>query len=142
MVTTTNQIMHAMSSFISSLFTKSKRHFQHQTRISTYGGSIHALAISNDAQALACGGNLTHTLLREGADRQAGTEGVKIWDIKSRKELTCLTHHSESQGTVSCAVWITTRLGMGEILCYGTGLGYIVFLRRSHIDVRVPWSHR
>ncbi|KIK37973.1 hypothetical protein CY34DRAFT_91768 [Suillus luteus UH-Slu-Lm8-n1] len=119
--------MHAKSSFISSLFTKSKRHFQHQTRISTYSGSIHALTISNDAQALACG---------------AGTKGIKIWDIKSRKELTCSTHHYESQGMVSCAVWITTRLGMAEILCYGTGLGYIVFLRRSHIDVRVSWSHR
>ncbi|KAG1800471.1 uncharacterized protein HD556DRAFT_1230698 [Suillus plorans] len=125
-----------MFSFISSLFTKSKRHFQHQTRISTYGGSIHALAISNDGQALACGGNLTHILLCEGADRQAGTEGVKVWDIKSRKELTCSTHHHESRGTVSCAVWVTTRLGMAEILCYGTGLGYIVFLRRSHIDMQ------
>ncbi|KAG1848866.1 hypothetical protein F4604DRAFT_1687573 [Suillus subluteus] len=125
-----------MFSFISSLFTKSKRHFQHQTRISTYGGSIHALAISNDGQALACGGNLTRILLCEGADRQAGTEGIKIWDIKSWKELTCSTHHHESRGTVSCTVWVTTRLGMAEILCYGTGLGYIVFLFRSHIDVR------
>ncbi|KAG2137124.1 uncharacterized protein EDB93DRAFT_1091337, partial [Suillus bovinus] len=59
-----------------------------------------------------------------------GTEGVKLWDIKSRKELTCSTHH-ESRGTVSCAVWVTTRLGMGETLCYGTGLGYVIFLRSN-----------
>ncbi|KAG1883637.1 hypothetical protein F4604DRAFT_1575525, partial [Suillus subluteus] len=63
-----------------------------------------------------------------------GTEGVKPWDIKSWKELTCSTHH-ESQGTVSCAVWATTRLGMGETLCYGTGLGYIIFLRCSQINM-------
>ncbi|KIK32041.1 hypothetical protein CY34DRAFT_62186, partial [Suillus luteus UH-Slu-Lm8-n1] len=87
-------------------------------RLSTFSGSIHALAISNDGQALACG---------------AGTEGVKLWDIKSRKELTCSTHH-ESRGTVSCVVWVTTRLGMGETLCYGTGLGYVIFLRRSQVD--------
>ncbi|KAG1885138.1 hypothetical protein F4604DRAFT_1573992 [Suillus subluteus] len=108
-----------MSFSASSLFTKPKRHFQHQTRLSTYSGSIHALAISNDGQALACG---------------AGTEGIKLWDIKSQKELTCTTHH-ESRGTVSCAVWVTTRVGMGETLCYGTGLGYVIFLRRSHVDM-------
>ncbi|KAG1721364.1 uncharacterized protein EDB91DRAFT_1256544 [Suillus paluster] len=107
-----------MSLFASSLFVKSKQHFQHQMRLSTYGGSIHVLAISNDGQALACG----------------GTKGIKLWDIKSRKELTCLIHHHESQGTVSCAVWVTTRLGMAETLCYGTGLGYVVFLRHSHVD--------
>ncbi|KAG1856086.1 hypothetical protein F4604DRAFT_1590484, partial [Suillus subluteus] len=65
-----------------------------------------------------------------------GTEGVKLWDIKSQKELTCLTHHYESRGTVSCAVWVTTRQGIAETLCYGTGLGYIVFLRHSHIDMQ------
>ncbi|KAG1850993.1 uncharacterized protein F5891DRAFT_950752, partial [Suillus fuscotomentosus] len=64
-----------------------------------------------------------------------GTEGIKVWDIKSRKELTCSSHNYESRGTVSCAVWITTRLAMTETLCYGTGLGYIVFLRRSPVDM-------
>ncbi|KAG2100709.1 uncharacterized protein F5147DRAFT_525694, partial [Suillus discolor] len=34
-------------------------------------------------------------------------------------------------GTVSCAVWVTTRVGMAETLCYGTGLGYIRFLRSN-----------
>ncbi|KAG2108100.1 WD40-repeat-containing domain protein [Suillus cothurnatus] len=101
-----------------SLFRKSTQRFQHQARLATYSGSVHALAISNDGQALACG----------------GTEGIKVWDIKSRKELTCSTHN-ESRGTVSCAVWITTRLAMTETLCYGTGLGYIAFLRRSPVDM-------
>ncbi|KAG1775120.1 hypothetical protein EV702DRAFT_1047226 [Suillus placidus] len=115
-----------MSFFALSLFAKAKQHFRHQTRLSTYGGSIHALAISNDGQALACSGNLTRTLLCEAANRRAGTEGVKLWDIKSRKELTCSTHHHESRGTISCTVWITTRQGMAATLCYGTGLGYIM----------------
>ncbi|KAG2742395.1 hypothetical protein P692DRAFT_20709424, partial [Suillus brevipes Sb2] len=83
-------------------------------------GSVHALAVSNDGQTLACG---------------AGTEGIKVWDIKSRKELTGSTHNYESRGTVSCTVWITTKLAMTETLCYGTGLGYIVFLRQSPIDM-------
>jgi hypothetical protein len=70
--------------------------------------------------------------------KSTGTEGIKVWDIKSQKELTCSTHN-ESQGTVSCAVWITTRLAMTETLCYGTGLGYIAFLRCSPVDVRMSW---
>jgi alpha-tubulin suppressor-like RCC1 family protein len=128
-----------MSFFALSLFAKAKQHFRHQTRLSTYGRSIHALAISNDGQALACCGNLTRTMLSEVVNRRAGTEGIKLWDIKSQKELTCSTHHHESHGTISCTVWITTRQGMAATLCYGTGLGYIVFLRRSHIDVRGSW---
>ncbi|KAG1901560.1 WD40-repeat-containing domain protein [Suillus fuscotomentosus] len=107
-----------MSLFAWSLFMKSTQHFQHRACLSTYGSSIHALAISNDGQALACG----------------GTEGVKLWDTRSRKELTCSPLNCELRGTVSCAVWITTRLGMAETLCYGTGLGYVAFLRHSPID--------
>ncbi|KAG1836203.1 hypothetical protein DFJ58DRAFT_847087 [Suillus subalutaceus] len=105
-----------------SLFRESIQCFQHQARLTTYSGSVHALAVSNDGQAFACG----------------GTEGIKVWDIKSRKELTCSTHN-ESRGTVSCAVWITTRLAMTETLCYGTELGYIVFLQCSPVDVRMSW---
>ncbi|KAG1810517.1 WD40-repeat-containing domain protein [Suillus variegatus] len=85
-------------------------------RLNTHSGSVHALAISNDGHILAGG----------------GTEGIKLWDVKSRKELTCSPH--ESRGTISCAVWATTRQTAAETLCYGTGLGYIVFVRRSLID--------
>ncbi|KAG1849452.1 hypothetical protein DFJ58DRAFT_729532 [Suillus subalutaceus] len=89
------------------------------TRLTTYSGSIHALAISNDGRILAGG----------------GTKGMKLWDINSRKELPCSSHH-EYRGMVSCAVWATTRQTAAavETLCYGTGLGYITFLRRGHID--------
>ncbi|KAG2740495.1 WD40 repeat-like protein, partial [Suillus brevipes Sb2] len=89
-------------------------------RLSVPSGSVHALAISNDGQVLACG----------------GTEGVKLWDINSRKELACSSHRHESRGTVSCAAWTLTRPTTAETLCYGTGLGYVVFLRRSVIDKR------
>ncbi|KAG1728480.1 WD40-repeat-containing domain protein [Suillus occidentalis] len=99
---------------------KSNKHYKLLTRLSVPSRSVHALAISNDGQVLACG----------------GTEGVKLWDINSRKELACSSHHHESQGTVSCAAWTLTRPTTVETLCYGTGLGYIVFLRRSVIDKR------
>ncbi|KAG1739236.1 hypothetical protein EDD22DRAFT_851988 [Suillus occidentalis] len=62
---------------------KSNQRYKLLTRLSVPSGSVHALAISNDGQVLACR-------------------------------------------------WPTTA----ETLCYGTGLGYVVFLRRSVIDKR------
>ncbi|KAG1744733.1 WD40-repeat-containing domain protein [Suillus lakei] len=107
-----------MSFFARWIREKSNQHYKLLTRLTVSSGSVHALAISNDGQVLACG----------------GTEGVKLWDINSCKELACSSHHHESQGTVSCAAWTLTRPTTTETLCYGTGLGYVVFLRRSVID--------
>ncbi|KAG2361870.1 WD40-repeat-containing domain protein [Suillus spraguei] len=103
-----------------ALFNKSAQPLRYKllARLTAYNGSIHALAISNDGHLLACG----------------GTEGIKIWDIKSRKELTSSSNHHESRGTVSCAIWATTTKTAAETLCYGTGLGYIVCLQRSLTD--------
>ncbi|KAG2123445.1 WD40-repeat-containing domain protein [Suillus clintonianus] len=104
-------------SFLATFFNKSAQPQRYKllARLTAHSGSVYALAISNDGHLLAC----------------AGTEGIKLWDIKSRKELTSSSHHHESQGTVSCAIWTTTRKTAAETLCYGTGLGYIIFLRRS-----------
>ncbi|KAG1818525.1 uncharacterized protein BJ212DRAFT_1298613 [Suillus subaureus] len=68
-----------------ALFNKSAQplHYKLLAHLTAYNGSIHALAISNDGHLLACG----------------GTEGIKIWDIKSRKELTSSSNHHESRGT-------------------------------------------
>ncbi|KAG2342973.1 WD40 repeat-like protein [Suillus weaverae] len=97
---------------------KSTHRYQPLTRLTAPSRSVHALAISNDGQVLACG----------------GTGGVKLWDINSWTELACSSHHHESRGTVSCAGWVSTRPTAAETLCYGTGLGYVIFLRQSLID--------
>ncbi|KAG1807735.1 WD40-repeat-containing domain protein [Suillus variegatus] len=109
-----------MSFFARWIRAKSNQRYKLLTRLTTPIGSVHALAISNDGQLLVCG----------------GTEGVKLCDINSQKELACSSHHHESRGTVSCAAWTLTRPTAAETLCYGTGLGYVVFLRRSLIDKR------
>ncbi|KAG2121579.1 WD40-repeat-containing domain protein [Suillus cothurnatus] len=105
-------------SFLANFFNKPAQPERYKlvASLNAYSGSVHALAISNDGHILAGG----------------GTEGIKFWDVQSRKELTCSPH--ECRGTVSCAVWATTRQTAAETLCYGTGLGYIVFVRRSLID--------
>ncbi|KAG2365223.1 WD40-repeat-containing domain protein [Suillus spraguei] len=103
-----------------ALFNKSAQPLRYKLLacLTAYNGSIHALAISNDGHLLAC----------------SGTKGIKIWDIKSQKELTSSSNHHESRGTVSCAIWAMTTKTAAETLCYGTGLGYIVCLRHSLTD--------
>jgi hypothetical protein len=40
-------------------------------------------------------------------------------------------------GPVTAAAWITHRDDPYETLCYGTILGYLVFVRQSSRDVRI-----
>ncbi|KAG2140902.1 quinon protein alcohol dehydrogenase-like superfamily [Suillus bovinus] len=109
-----------MSFFASSLWAKGKQHFRHQTRLSTYGRSIHAHAISNDSQALACG----------------GTEGVKLWDIKSRKNLHArliimspVVRSAALSGSQQDRVWQQPFvMELGWVILY--------FYIRSHIDMQ------
>lgn len=65
-----------------------------------------------------------------------GADGIKLWNIQSRKEIACPSQDA-CAGAVSCAIWIKTRHSVVETLCYGTGLGYLVFLRPNPVDVRV-----
>ncbi|KAF8451041.1 hypothetical protein L210DRAFT_961584 [Boletus edulis BED1] len=48
-------------------------------------------------------------------------------------EVTAMTH-LESRGIVSSTVWMKTKHTFAETLCYGTGSGYIVFIRSSPIN--------
>ncbi|KIJ65077.1 hypothetical protein HYDPIDRAFT_27805 [Hydnomerulius pinastri MD-312] len=106
-----------MFSAIATVFTQSLQRYTNVASFTPNTPSVHALAISNDGDFLASGGK----------------DGIKLWNIKSRKELTCSNH--ESYGAVSCATWMKTKHGaMSETLCYGTGLGYLIFLRPNPVD--------
>ncbi|KAI5995113.1 WD40-repeat-containing domain protein [Pisolithus albus] len=107
-----------LASAVLSLFPTSKRY----RRISTFTGiegSIHTLALSTDGQILAAG----------------GTQGVRFWNLKSRKEFPRVATYLDSHGAVSCAVWVKTKFAISEMLCYGTGMGYLVFLRSNPTDM-------
>lgn len=68
-----------------------------------------------------------------------GTDGIKLWNIQTSNEVTATTH-LKSCDIVSSAVWMKTKYTFAETLCYGTGSGYIVFIRSSPIDVRCVLS--
>jgi len=59
---------------------------------------------------------------------------MKLWNVETRKELPSV-RHLESHGVISCAMWMKTRHASTDTLCYGTGMGYIVFLRSNPVDV-------
>lgn len=66
-----------------------------------------------------------------------GTGGMKLWNIETRKELPSVSH-LESHGVISCAMWMKMRHAPTDMLCYGTGMGYIVFLCSNPVNVSLP----
>ncbi|KAI6094115.1 WD40-repeat-containing domain protein [Pisolithus croceorrhizus] len=102
----------------SAIFMRSPQHYRNVASFTTCAASVHALALSNDGNILA----------------SRGTDGIKLWNIKSCRELTCANH--KSYGAISCVTWIKTKHSSMETLCYGTGMGYLVFMRPNPVDMR------
>ena len=68
--------------------------------------------------------------------RQSGTDGIHIWNVETRQ----LTYWNHGElGTVSCVIWVKTKHSAAETICYGTGRGYLIFLRPNPLDVRLAW---
>jgi hypothetical protein len=59
--------------------------------------------------------------------QRKGSDGVRLWDVRMQAQLPAPTQHHVQRGQVSCVLWVTRDHDTDEILCYGTGLGYIVF---------------
>jgi hypothetical protein len=51
--------------------------------------------------------------------------------VRTLAQLPTPNQHRVQRGQVSCVLWVTCQNDTEETLCYGTGLGYIVFWRRS-----------
>lgn len=111
-------------------FTKPSSCYTNSALFTQGNVSIHTLALSNTGDLLASGGMSMRTF-----DRwlvwvgDLGTNGIKLWDIKSHRELAY--SNPGSYGAISCAIWIRIKYSLTETLCYGTALGYLVFLHLS-----------
>jgi len=81
----------------------------------------------------------------EGADteEQSGYDGIKIWDLKTLKELDVPQQSPNERGQVSCVFWITRENEAFESLVYGNGIGYLVFLqyRATEVGVQLTYLH-
>jgi len=69
------------------------------------------------------------------AETKAGADGVKVWDLKTRKQITVPQQPFNERSQVSCVCWVTRRNETVDALCYGNGLGFLVFLQHRATEV-------
>lgn len=58
-----------------------------------------------------------------------GQDGVKIWEVETKKEVTVPLQPFQERSQVSCVRWITRKNENMDVLCYGNALGYLIFLQ-------------
>ena len=69
--------------------------------------------------------------LSVGTHRTSGDYGLKIWDLKRLVEVPSSVHQHAFRDPVSAAMWITRKDDTSQTLCFGTGLGYLIFWHQS-----------
>ena len=63
-----------------------------------------------------------------------GANGIKLWNLNSHHEIP-LSLPCDGCTTVTCLAWINTKHSVVEMLCYDTGLGYLILLCPNPVDV-------
>jgi WD40 repeat protein len=91
------------------------------TELRGHSGPVITMAISSNRRLLASG----------------GTDGVRIWDLKTFQEIAIPQQPLQERGQVSCVLWITHKSETLDTLCYGNALGYLVFLQHRPAEVRL-----
>ena len=66
---------------------------------------------------------------------KAGEDGVKVWNLKTRKQITIPQQPVNKLSEVSCVCWVTRRNETVDTLCYGNGAGFLVFLQHHATEV-------
>ena len=72
---------------------------------------------------------------QENSKIKAGEDGVKIWNLKTRKQITIPQQPVNILSEVSCVCWVTRRNETVDTLCYGNGAGFLVFLQHHATEV-------
>ena len=49
-----------------------------------------------------------------------------MWNVANRGLIQVPDHSLVQRGAVRCVLWITRRQDSFDLLCFGTGLGYLV----------------
>ncbi|KAI5981092.1 WD40-repeat-containing domain protein [Pisolithus marmoratus] len=76
---------------------------------------ILCLAVSNDGSLLASG----------------GFDGLRMWDLQNKVELRKPSQTRNARDPITCAAWLTLEDKRNNILCCGTGLGYVLFWKQN-----------
>ena len=60
----------------------------------------------------------------------SGYDGLRLWDLTKMIELAKPSHAQNPQDPITCAAWITPKDDSKELLCCGTGLGYLLLWKQ------------
>ena len=60
----------------------------------------------------------------------SGCDGLRLWELAKRVELSKPSHAWNPQDPITCAAWVTPRDDNKELLCCGTGLGYLLLWKQ------------
>ncbi|KAI6039488.1 WD40-repeat-containing domain protein [Pisolithus marmoratus] len=82
---------------------------------------ILCLAVSNNGSLLASG----------------GFDGLRMWDLQNKVQLRKPSQTRNARDPVTCAQWLTLKDEGDNILCCGTGLGYL-FLWKQNSTLATP----
>src|SRR6266702_302207 len=66
-----------------------------------------------------------------GTNWSPGDQGMRMWDLHRLEEIPSLARRHSFCDPVSVAMWVTCKDDARETLCFGTGLGYLVFWRQK-----------
>ena len=73
--------------------------------------------------------------IQENTGIKAGKDGVKIWNLKTWKQITIAQQPANKLSEVSCVCWVTRRNETVDTLCYSNGAGFLVFLQHHESEV-------
>jgi WD40 repeat protein len=116
---------------------RSTKSYALAARLKGHSDGIYTLAVSPSGNLLASGGKcIVTTALLDLLNFGIGGDGIKIWDLQTNQQQTRLPQSQGLRGPISCVQWLVRKDDSLDMLCYGTGLGYLVIWHRLR-EVRV-----
>ncbi|KIJ06800.1 hypothetical protein PAXINDRAFT_158620 [Paxillus involutus ATCC 200175] len=94
--------------------TKACSQYQLECRLTGHQDVILCLAISNSGKLLASG----------------GFDSLRMWDLQGQIQLAKPSQMRNPRDPVTCAVWLMGKNNVQEMLCCGTGLGYLIIWKQ------------
>ncbi|KIK14360.1 hypothetical protein PISMIDRAFT_117209 [Pisolithus microcarpus 441] len=91
-----------------------------ERHLSSHQDGILCLAVLNNGNFLASG----------------GFDGLRMWDLQNSLELHKPCQTRNTRDPITCAVWLTLKDERSDILCCGTGLGYLLFWKQNVTSAR------
>ncbi|KIK17453.1 hypothetical protein PISMIDRAFT_111341 [Pisolithus microcarpus 441] len=64
-----------------------------------------------------------------------GFDGLRMWDLQNKVELRKPSQTRNAWDPITCAAWVTLKDEISDILCCGTGLGYLLLWKQNETQM-------